>query len=266
MPVCLVLLALGRHPDLPIVLAANRDEYHDRPSTVAQAWIDLPHVVGGRDLEKQGTWLAAATPGAFAVVTNYRDPSRRLPDARSRGFLVRDFVADPDATAEGFLRRHLTEGDAYDGFNLIAGDASGVWYGSNRGGLKRLDRGLFGLSNHLLDTPWPKVARAKSHMKALLSSGSGDLEEALFGLLGDRHVVPDAELPATGVPLEWERRLSPPFIVSPDYGTRCSTVLTIDVDNRLRLVERSFARDGSTVGTVAHVMMLERPLGSPYRT
>lgn len=255
---CLVVLALGLHPRFPLVLAANRDEFHARPSAAAHVWTDLPDVVGGRDLEQQGTWLAASRPGALAVVTNYRDPSRATRGARSRGHLVRDFVAGSGVDGETFLRARLAEGDIYDGFNLIAGDASGIWYASNRGGLKRLDRGLYGLSNHLLDTPWPKVSRSKARLAAALADDA-DLEEALFGLLSDREPVPDAELPRTGVPIEWERRLSPPFIVSPDYGTRCSTLLLVGTDGSLRLVERSFAADGSLTGTVSHVLPLAHP-------
>lgn len=260
---CLVVLALGLHPRLPLVLAANRDEYHARPSAAAHAWTDLPGVIGGRDMEQLGTWLAASRPGAFAVVTNYRDPSKRRADARSRGNLVRDFVADRRQPADTFLRGRLADGDAYDGFNVIAGDASGVWYASNRGGLRHLGCGLFGLSNHLLDTPWPKVTRAKARLRALLESDDDALEEALFALLGDRRPVPDTDLPATGVPLEWERRLSPPFIVSPDYGTRCSTLLTVDAAHRLRLVERSFDPTGSPTGTVTLALDLERPIAIP---
>lgn len=257
---CLVVLALGLHPRFPIVLAANRDEFHARPSATAHAWPDLPEVIGGRDLEKQGTWLAASRPGAFAVVTNYRDPSRGTRGARSRGHLVRDFVAGNGWDGEAFLRARLAEGEDYDGFNLIAGDASGLWYASNRGGLKRLERGLYGLSNHLLDTPWPKVSRSRARLAAALAGDSERLEESLFDLLGDREPVPDADLPRTGVPIEWERRLSPPFIVSPDYGTRCSTLLLLDDDSRLRLVERSFAADGSLTGTVSHVLPLAHPI------
>jgi len=237
---CLILLALGVHPRYPFVLAANRDEFHRRPAAGARYWDDAPDVLGGRDLEQGGTWLALARRGAFGAVTNYRDPANRIATPRSRGYLVSDFVRG-DASARDHVSEAVAHGSEYDGFNLLAADATGVWYGCNRGAIvSRLGSGIHGLSNHLLDTPWPKVRRAKAAMAEALDQDGGAFEAALFALLADDRPAPDDELPATGVGLDWERRLSPAFIRAENYGTRASTLVLIDGDGRARLLERTF--------------------------
>jgi len=260
---CLIIVALGRHPQYPFVLAGNRDEFHARPTRSAHRWDDHPDIVGGRDLEKGGTWLAAARRGAIAAVTNYRDPARRQPLARSRGLLVSDFLSDPDAcTAAQYVESRVAERNRHDGFNLIAADASGVWYGSNRGALQRLGAGIYTLSNHLLDTAWPKAERLRVATGVALTESAGTLADALFEPLKDRTPVADPDLPGTGVPLEWERRLATAFIVSPDYGTRSSTVVTIDRHGVLRLEERSFDASGLESGRVQLEMRLRDPIGA----
>lgn len=261
---CLIVLALGQHPDLPFVLAGNRDEFHARPTLAAHRWADPPGIVGGRDVEKGGTWLGVADRGALATVTNYRDPARRRPDARSRGLLVSDFLGDPDrSTAMEYVESRVVEGDRHDGFNLIAGDASGVWYGSNRGGLRRLGAGIHALSNHLLDTPWPKAERLRRRATTILSKPASGVVEDLFLALTDRSPVPDGALPTTGVPIEWERRLSTAFIVSPDYGTRSSTVATMNLEGMMRLEERTFDPAGRETGRVVIEIALEAPIDAP---
>lgn len=257
---CLIALALGMRPDLPFVLAANRDEFHVRPTAPARRWDDLPDLFGGRDLQQGGTWLAVAERGAIAAVTNYRDPSRRVTGARSRGHLVRDFLADAATTAGDYVRARVDEGDRHDGFNLLAFDGHGAWYGSNRGRAVALGPGLHALSNHLLDTPWPKARRVRDGLSAALARDDGTLADRLFALLRDRTPVPDHELPATGVPLEWERRLGPPFIVSPDYGTRCSTVILVDARGMLRFEERTYGPDGEETGRVGESLRIAAPL------
>ncbi len=152
------------------------------------------------------------------------------------------------------LQHHAAE---YEGFNLIAGDIKEVYYYSNRRAkIQKLDPGLYGLSNHLLDTPWPKVARSKKKLIELFSAPQIPSEEALFALLAERFIPEDKELPNTGVGLEWERRLSPAFIVSPEYGTRSSTLLFIQSDGRVRFIERSFKQAGVEGGTVHHVFLI----------
>lgn len=257
---CLILLALGVHPRYPFVLAANRDEFHRRPAAGAQRWNDAPDVLGGRDLEQGGTWLALARRGALGAVTNYRDPAHRLAAPRSRGHLVSDFVRNGTSAREQ-MTKVVSRGGEYDGFNLLLADTAGVWYGSNRGTtVRHLDRGIHGLSNHLLDTPWPKVRKAKAAMTEALEADGPALEAALLALLADEACAPDEELPSTGVTLEWERRLSPIFIRAENYGTRASTLVLIDRDGRARLFERSFDPAGRPPVDRAHELELERPI------
>lgn len=259
---CLVVLALGAHPRYPFVLAANRDEFHRRPTAAAHRWHDAADVVGGRDLEQGGTWLAFSRRGAFAIVTNYRDPARRRAGGRSRGYLTGDFAADKQARARDYVAGRLAEGMAYDGFNLIAGDAAGVWFGSNRDeGPRRLNRGIHGLSNHLLDTPWPKVEALKQATRVALDRRDDAIVASLFEALANRDQATDEALPRTGVSLEWERMLSAAFIVSSEYGTRSSTVATVDAGGRLVFEERSFDPGGNLVGTNRIEWQLDRPLG-----
>lgn len=261
---CLMVLALGRHPELPFVLAGNRDEFHARPTLAAHHWVDHPGVVAGRDVEKGGTWLGVAARGAFATVTNYRDPARRVADARSRGLLVSDFLVDAGhPTAMRYVEHRVAEGDRHDGFNLIAADASGVWYGSNRGGLRRLGHGLHALSNHLIDAPWPKSERLRTNAAQALAAPADYLVDRLFDALTDQTPVADDDLPSTGVPIDWERRLSTAFIVSPEYGTRSSSVVTANRDGLLRFEERSFDARGLETGRVVIEVPLSAPIDVP---
>lgn len=260
---CLILVALGAHERYPFILAANRDEFQRRATASAGHWSDAPEVFGGRDLEKGGSWLALSQRGALAAVTNYRDPTRKRVAPQSRGLLVSSFVRDTLSAAD-FVASALARGDQYDGFSLLAADASGVWYGSNRGdGPRRLGRGLHGLSNHLLDTPWPKVRRAKAALNAALHLDGPELTHALFALLADDTPAPDAELPATGVSLDWERQLSPVFIRTDGYGTRASTVVLIDQRGEARFVERSFDALGESPADRAATLSLETPIALP---
>lgn len=256
-----MVIGLGRHPDLPFVLAGNRDEFHARPTLAAHRWADCPCVIAGRDIEKGGTWLGIAARGAFATVTNFRDPARRVADARSRGLLVSDFLGDAGRpTAMDYVAHRIAEGDRHDGFNLIAADASGVWYGSNRGGLRRLENGLYALSNDLIDAPWPKSERLRANAARALEGSADSLVDRLFDALSDQTPVTDDELPRTGVPIEWERRLATAFIVSPDYGTRSSSVVTVNRDGRLRFEERSFDASGAETGRVVIELLLPNPI------
>lgn len=257
---CLILLAVGVHPRYPFVLAANRDEFFRRPTAGARHWDDAPDVLGGRDLEQGGTWLAVARRGVLGAVTNYRDPASRLAAPRSRGHLVSEFVRG-EATAQEHVAGAVARGGEYDGFNLLAADAAGVWYGSNRGAIvRKLANGIHGLSNHLLDSPWPKVLRAKDAMRAALGADDSELGASLLELLADARPAPDAELPSTGVSLEWERRLSPIFIRADDYGTRASTVVLVDDHGEGRFVERTFGRAGATTEDRVHDFKLDRPI------
>lgn len=237
---CLILLALDAHPRYRLVLAANRDEFYDRPTAPAAFQDDAPHILAGRDLQGGGTWCGITTGGRFAAVTNYRDPRPHREGMLSRGMLVIDFLRG-GMPADAWLERLRRDGDGYNGFNLIFGDGGGLHYFSNRGDTaSAVAPGIHGLSNHLLDTPWPKVTRGKQALAKLLATGDELAPDDLFAILADRTVAPDHLLPDTGVGLERERLLSPLFITSPTYGTRSSTVILFDRDGTCTFVERSF--------------------------
>lgn len=242
---CLILVAWRVLPDYPLVVAANRDEFFARPTAIAAAWSDAPQVFAGRDLEAGGTWLGASATGRFAAVTNVREPGRAA-GTHSRGHLTRDFLLGSAAAADYVAG---VDGDAFSGFNLLLCDGREFWYCSNRGGVPRaLAPGIYGVSNHLLDTPWPKLAASKRRFAEALAHLPA--ENGFFELLADDEIVPDAKLPATGVPLEWERRLSAVFVHSPDYGTRASTLLLMRQDGSATLVERSFGPAAQAQGEV----------------
>ena len=240
---CLLLTALNTHPAYKLILLANRDEHYDRPTCPAAFWDEAPSVLAGKDLQGGGTWLGITRNGRIAAVTNYRDPSSMKEGAPSRGRLVSDFLLGQEGPLE-YLDKLDQEAGKYNGFNLIVGDKDQLYWYSNRSlGVHPLSAGIHGLSNHLLDTPWPKVAKSKDALTRLLSGQRAPSLEELFHILADRTVPDDASLPHTGVELEWERILSPIFIVSPTYGTRSSTVLLIDVQDRVTFVEKTFNSD-----------------------
>lgn len=237
---CLVLMAWEAHPRYKLVLAANRDEFYARPSAALDYWPDDPRILAGRDLTAGGTWLGVTDGGRLAAVTNYRQGLAQAGE-RSRGALVRDFLTGSQAPGD-YLASIAAQGDSWGGFNLLVGDGSGIWHFSNRAaGIRQIAPGLHGLSNHLLDTPWPKVQTGKAALQGLLD-GMGALEpEALLELLADRSQPADEVLPDTGVGLLLERLLAPRFIVGPAYGTRCSSVLLVERSGRVLFVERSLA-------------------------
>lgn len=243
---CLILFAYRVHPRYELVLAANRDEFYARPTAPLGFWDDVPDLLAGRDLKEGGTWLGITRRGRFAAITNYRDPSRFRPDAPSRGTLVSDYLSGTESAQE-YLARIASRGADYNGFNLLLGGISGLFYYSNQGGgsPRALTPGLYGLSNHLLNTPWPKVDRGRQGLAALLEDGAELTPEALLALLTDRARPADADLPNTGVTLEWERVLSPLFIESPDYGTRSSTALLVEKGGIVQVAEKTWA-DGKT--------------------
>ena len=260
---CLVVFAWRVHPRYPLVLAANRDEFFKRPAAPAHWWTDAPHLLAGRDLEAGGTWMGFNRNGRFAALTNFRDPSRHVAGAPSRGALVRDALEDTHDAAT-CLNDLASWAGAYAAFNLLVSD--GEQFGvleSTTGAVRMLTPGVYGLSNHLLDTPWPKLVKARAGLSAaipLLDEAAADAQEhaeqaaitALLDLLRDPTPAPDPHLPATGMSLEWERWLSPAFIRAPGYGTRCSSVLLQARDGHLRFVEWSWDRDGALLGRVDH--------------
>lgn len=243
---CVIFLAFDRHPEHPLILLANRDEFYERPTAPAHYWADFPDIFAGRDLKGGGTWLGVNKNGRFAAVTNYRDPAAPHGTA-SRGTLVADFLKTTEPTRE-YLKNVQAQAAQYSGFNLFAGEINTakkeLFYYSNRYSnqgeeIKKLESGIYGLSNHLLDTPWPKVAEGKMRFSKLLQNKEID-KETFFELLRDESLADDAELPSTGVPPEIEKALSAIFIKLPGYGTRCSTVLTFDNNFKFDLEERVF--------------------------
>ena len=236
---CLIVFAYDVHPSYRLILAANRDEFYERPSAPADFWEDQPQVLAGRDLKEGGTWLGVTREGKFAAITNYRDPSAFKSNALSRGGLVSRYISGKQNPSH-YLEEIFPQAGKYNGFNLILGEGRDIFVFSNRGGKQKLKPGIYGLSNHLLNTSWPKVSRGKRILKAALGKKGNKLEEALFALLADRHIPPDSKLPATGIGLEWERVLSSIFVTSPVYGTRSSTILLIGKNNRVKFVEKVF--------------------------
>jgi uncharacterized protein with NRDE domain len=246
---CLILFAQHAHPEYPLVLGANRDEFYGRPTEPAHWWPEAPRILAGRDTERGGTWLGVTKGGRFAALTNYRDPSAaaaRAPGAPSRGWLVRDFLEAEVPASEYLEALAAGRAAAYEGFNLLLGELGGpepaLWYYSPRAGAapERLAAGVYGLSNALLDTPWPKVRTGKAALRASLDGGAAPEPGEVFSLLAHAEPAPDPELPDTGVGRELERALSSRFIVTPAYGTRSSTVLLFRRDGTLCFVERTY--------------------------
>ena len=251
---CLVLVVWQVHSQYPCVVAANRDEFHARPAAAAAWWPDHPGILAGRDLEAGGTWLGITRGGRFAALTNFRDSRQRRSDAPSRGALVTALLESGDSVAQSLA--HLREvGGDYNGFNVIFSDGRRLGiYESVPGVGRELGPGIYGLSNHLLDTPWPKVLKAKSRLEAALA---GTDTAPLLELLRDDRLAPDEELPRTGVSLEWERLLSSAFVRAADYGTRCSTIIRIDARGRAYFDEWSWSSVGTDSGRISLQFELE---------
>lgn len=254
---CLILFAHKAHSDFPLVLAANRDESYTRATAPAGFWEDCPQIYGGRDLEQHGTWLAITRQGKIAAITNFRDGHAAKNSLRSRGELVANYLRDNRPASE-YVNRVAHNAGAYNGFNLIAGDLDELHYVSNRAPRTQvIVPGIHGMSNHLLDVPWPKVERGKAGIAGLLQLPPQAMIDGLFAMLSDHTTAADDTLPDTGVGLLRERVLSPAFIVSPAYGTRSSTVILVDNYGQVIFVERSFGERGKPGKTVTGRFTLE---------
>jgi uncharacterized protein with NRDE domain len=255
---CLFFCAFELHPEYRLLIAANRDEFYERPSQPARFWPEAPDLLAGRDLQGGGTWFGITRSGRIAAITNYRDPRSHRNDAPSRGILLTDYLLGHDGPAD-YLEGVRRKAAVYNGFNLIVGTPQRLCYYSNRkGGVIDLTPGLYGLSNHLLDTPWPKVSRGKEIFADLLNRGVKPDPEELFSILSDRSIVEDRLLPQTGVGLEWERILSARFIASPVYGTRSSTLLYVDREDRVTFIERNFNSGAGSGETTRFEFTLSR--------
>ena len=253
---CVILFAVGAHARYPLVVAANRDEWFYRPTAPAAFWPDAPHIFAGRDLEQRGTWMGISRSGRFAAVTNVREGVATRTDARSRGALVSDFLTAMKPPSS-YAATVAEQGGQYNGFNLLVGDLTQLMYLSNRGGRPELVLpGVHGLSNHLLNTAWPKVQQGKARLAGLLRHDAINVA-ALFDILGDRSPAPDESLPRTGVAPDRERVLSALHVLAGDSGTRTATVLLVDADGNVSCSERSFDRQGNTTGEVQEAFALE---------
>ena len=258
---CLIVVAVKKHPKYRLIIAANRDEFYDRPTAAADFWKDKPDLLAGRDLQAGGTWLGMTRRGRIAAITNYRD-SNSLNDkmsskAPSRGKLVSDFLISTEST-DAYLNDVIQKADQYNGFNLILGVVDDLhWYSNYGGKAVKLSPGIHGLSNQFLDTPWPKVRKAKEAMGQVVSKGKELIPEEIFYFLCDGNIPADKWLPDTGVGLEWERILSPLFISSPVYGTRSSTLIFIDRSNAVTFIERTYNSRPDHPKTVKYEFQIE---------
>jgi uncharacterized protein with NRDE domain len=247
---CLALIAYRAHPRYPLVLAANRDEFHARPAQALHWWNDGVRMLAGRDLQAGGSWLGLDGAGRIALVTNYRDPSVPPPEGTSRGSLIGEFLGGTDSVS-AFANATAARAGQFSGFNLLAMDRGGLAYVTSHPEpeARMLAPGIYGLSNRQLDTPWPKLLRARERFERELAADHPQ-PAALMRLLSDRNTAADGELPDTGIGLEWERLLSSALIVSDSYGTRCSTVVLISGDGVVTVEERSYSTDGGVTNRV----------------
>lgn len=242
---CLIAFAWQAHPRYRLILAANRDERHDRPAEELHWWDGAPELLAGRDLEAGGTWLGIARNGRFATVTNYRETRLPTSGATSRGGIVTDFALGEMSPGD---YASSVDGERYAGVNVLVSDGQSLCYVSNRGdGPTTIAPGVYGLSNAALDTPWAKLVRTRDALRSLAESEAVTLE-SLIDLLADRSVADVPEIESDGLPRELARAITAPFIVSPEYGTRSTTVLTWSHDNEVRISESRFDAEGEATG------------------
>ena len=245
---CLLVLAWRSHPRYRLVVAANRDEFHVRAATPLGIWGDQPRILGGRDQQAGGTWFAVDQQRRFGVITNFREPARARPGAPSRGNLIPQFLASTDSPQD-YLSAQCTSADAYAGFSLLLADSEQLCYASNRGDRwqRELPAGMYGLSNHFLDTPWPKLLRVRAGLTRHLAADDINIESLLV-MLADDQPSPHGNVPDVEMPADWARALSSPFVRHGSYGTRCSTVLLLEHSGAMQVVERRFDAGGAVVG------------------
>ena len=253
---CLIVFANNVHPKYKFIFAANRDEFYNRPSSQANFWKENSEILAGRDLQAGGTWMGITKKGKFAAITNFRDLKNHRNDAPSRGKLTVDFLANNIHPEEyyGFLKSDLNK---FNGFNLILGNIDELYYFSNKNeALKKLEPGIHGISNALLNTPWPKVEKSKKQLEALFGQNEIHPNEVM-NILYDKNKADDDDLPDTGVGIELERMLSPVFIKSEKYGTRCSNVVLVDRDNTVSFIEKSYLPEEDEFSTSEFNFKLE---------
>lgn len=246
---CLIAFALNPTSQLRLLVVANRDEFHARPSAPLAYWADHPHILAGRDIEAKGTWLGVSTRGRLVAVTNVRLPEFPPPGLRSRGALAFNFLAS-SSSPQAYLDTDQGNVGAHGPCNLLMVDGQQAVYASNQSGVQRrlLPAGVYGLSNAALDTPWPKTVQLKAAVTDWLAQGRSSDLTPLFAALANPAKPPDALLPDTGVGLERERFVAPAFIHGHEYGTRCSTVVMVGADGAGSVTERRFGPEGVALG------------------
>lgn len=242
---CLIVFSYKSHHKYPLILAANRDEFYDRPAREAHFWDTTPPLLAGKDLKAGGTWLGISTAGVMGAVTNYRDLNNPKTGKKSRGELITGLLTKKHPI-ESILQNYIRNGSEYSGFNMIAGSVENMYYISNiRNRIEKLNPGLFGISNAFLNTSWPKVDTAKNEFKDLTSTNTIDTD-AVFDLLKSQHTYPESLLPKTGLSPEMEKKVSSIFIETENYGTRCSSLLMIDNNSEVTFIERTYPVKKST--------------------
>ncbi len=255
---CLIVFALNEHPEYPLILAANRDEFYKRPALYAHRWKDLPGVLAGRDQTAGGTWLGITSNGRFAAITNFRGPEHLQTDVASRGMLTVDFLTEGDSPQE-YIEKLKNKDKPYNGYNLLISETPGtmVHYSNITSDTSVMQSGFHGLSNHLPDTPWPKVKKGTGALKDIIKSRIVDTGKIL-NIMRDRQPAPYDELPDTGIDRELERQLSPIFINIPGYGTRCTTILLIDKSGRVTFEEYSYDGKGAEINQSSFTFYINR--------
>lgn len=254
---CLIVVAFQCHPDFPLVIAANRDEYYQRPTRTADFWTTSPHVLAGQDEEEGGSWLGLNKTGRIAAVTNFRDGIGETKSTRSRGHLVSRFLQENSAP-EKYLNDILEQKSDFNAFNLLLGHWDNLYFLSSREQqFRKLGKGIYGISNGDLDSAWPKVAEAREALSSYVA-GAEIEHDPLIAMLADRSLAKDEELPETGVGIEWERKLAPIFIQGEGYGTRASTVLTIDHEAGVNFTEQAYDARGEPAQCVSYQFQLEK--------
>lgn len=254
---CILFIAVNQHPLYPLIIAANRDEFHARPTQAAHFWENDNNILAGKDLTAGGTWMGINTKGAIAALTNIRAPGKERENAITRGELVANFI-NKNNTQNDYLQELRSTHDQYNGYNLLFGNIDQLQvYNSFEDTAYELEDGVYGLSNASLNSPWPKLDMGRSALANYCSHADILSHEHLFELLGNNLPAKDEELPDTGIPLELEKKLSSIFIISPEYGTRSSTILLVDKNQEVYWEERTFSNTGELTNTVVHSFELD---------
>ena len=254
---CLILFAYHYHPEYPLIVAANRDEFYSRPTQAAHWWPETPQILAGKDLEAGGTWMGVNLKGRFAAITNIREPQVKTAASNSRGLIPQRFLSGTDSL-DRFSAKLAVTRSKYNGYNLLFGDHEQIYYFSNRGKMQNLQPGLYGLSNAQLDTAWPKITLGKRHLQEKMKQNKLTTDELMPVLSSDK-IAADEQLPDTGVNLEWERLLSSIRIRGNDYGTRSSTILLIDKQRQVRYHEKQLGAKKETETKYSFVLSHDTP-------